>query len=62
MVVEDYVSPLDSTGLGVRVSGIGFPADTLAAGLASTARIDAFGMSWESAGKNSFSAPFAWSA
>ncbi len=28
----------------------------------STARVDVFGMSWDNAGKNSFSAPFAWSA
>ena len=56
------MSPLDPTGLGVRISGIGFPADTLAAGTSSTARVDAFGMSWGNAGKNSFSASFAWSA
>ncbi|MGO4858906.1 DUF1326 domain-containing protein [Arthrobacter sp. 2MCAF14] len=62
MAVEDFVSPLDATGLGVKISGIGFPADTLAAGTASTARVDAFGMTWDNAGKNSFSAPFAWSA
>ncbi|WP_284763068.1 DUF1326 domain-containing protein [Arthrobacter sp. efr-133-R2A-63] len=62
MAVEDFVSPLDATGLGVKVSGIGFPADTLAAGTASTARVDVFGMTWDNAGKNSFSAPFAWSA
>ncbi len=43
----------------------GFPADTLAAGTAGTAgtaRVDVFGMSWDNPGKNSFSAPFAWSA
>jgi hypothetical protein len=62
IAVEDFVSPLDSTGLGVRVSGVGFPADTLAAGRSSTARVDVFGMVWDNAGKNSFSAPFAWSA
>lgn len=62
MAVEDFVSPLDSSGRGVRVSGVGFPADTLAAGRATTSRIDAFGMTWDNAGKNSFSAPFAWSA
>ncbi|WP_284981781.1 DUF1326 domain-containing protein [Arthrobacter sp. efr-133-TYG-118] len=62
MAVEDFVSPLDATGLGVKISGIGFPADTLAAGMSSTARVDVFGMSWDNAGKNSFSAPFAWSA
>jgi hypothetical protein len=62
MAVEDFVSPMDATGLGVKVSGVGFPADTLAAGTASTARVDVFGMTWDNAGKNSFSAPFAWSA
>jgi hypothetical protein len=62
MAVEDFVSPMDPTGRGVKISGVGFPADTLAAGTASTARVDVFGMSWDNAGKNSFSAPFAWSA
>ena len=62
MVVEDLVSPLDTSGRGVKLSGVGFPADTLAVGTSSTARVDAFGMSWDNAGKNSFSAPFAWSA
>lgn len=62
MVVEDFVSPLDSTGRGVKLSGVGFPMDTLAAGTSSTARVDVFGMTWDNAGKNSFSAPFAWSA
>ena len=62
MSVEDFVSPLDPTGAGVKVSGIGFPADTLAAGRATTSTVDVFGLSWDNAGKNSFSAPFAWSA
>ncbi|MGO4187483.1 DUF1326 domain-containing protein [Pseudarthrobacter sp. TAF60_1] len=62
MVVEDFVSPLDPTGQGVKVSGVGFPADTLAAGTSSTARVDVFGMTWDNTGKNSYSAPFAWSA
>ncbi len=62
MTVEDFVSPLDPTGRGVTVSGVGFPADTLAAGTSSTSRVDVFGMTWDNAGKNSFSAPFAWSA
>lgn len=62
MAVEDFVSPLDTTGAGVKVSGVGFPADTLAAGRAITSTVDAFGMAWDNAGKNSFSAPFAWSA
>ena len=60
--VTDFVSPMDATGKGIRVSGMGFPADTLAAGTATTAKVDAFGLSWDTAGKNSFSAPFAWSA
>lgn len=62
MAVEDFVSPLDASGAGVKVSGIGFPADTLAVGRATTSSVDAFGMAWDNAGKNSFSAPFAWSA
>ncbi|HKU31023.1 MAG TPA: DUF1326 domain-containing protein [Arthrobacter sp.] len=62
MAVEDFVSPLDPTGQGVKISGVGFPADTLAAGTSSTARVDVFGMTWDNSGKNSFSAPFAWSA
>ena len=62
MTVEDFVSPMDPTGKGVRVSGVGFPADTLAAGTATVSRIDAYGLSWDNTGKNSFSAPFAWSA
>jgi hypothetical protein len=62
MSVEDFVSPLDATGAGVKVSGLGFPADTLAAGRAITSTVDVFGQSWDNAGKNSFSAPFAWSA
>ena len=61
MVVEDFLSPLDATGLGVKISGVGFPADTLAAGTSSAGRVDVFGMTWDNAGKNSFSAPFAWS-
>lgn len=61
MDVEDFVSPLDATGLGVRVSGVGFPADTLAAGRSVSANVDVFGMTWDHVGKNSFSAPFAWS-
>jgi hypothetical protein len=62
IAVEDFVSPMDPTGKGVRVSGVGFPADTLAAGTATKARVDAFGLTWDTTGKNSFSAPFAWSA
>ena len=60
--VEDFVSPLDATGLGIRVSGVGFPADTLAAGRAMSSTVDAFGLKWDNEGKNAFSAPFAWSA
>ena len=62
MAVEDFVSPLDPTGAGVKVSGVGFPADTLAAGHATASSVDVFGLSWDNTGKNSFSAPFAWSA
>lgn len=60
--VEDFVSPLDATGVGVRVSGVGFPADTLAVGRAMSAAVDVFGLKWDNEGKNAFSAPFAWSA
>jgi hypothetical protein len=60
--VADFVSPMDATGKGIRISGIGFPADTLAAGTATSSKVDAFGLSWDNSGKNSFSAPFAWSA
>jgi hypothetical protein len=62
IAVEDFVSPLDSTGAGVKVSGIGFPADTLSVGTATAARVKAFGLEWDNEGKNAFSAPFAWSA
>lgn len=62
IMVEDFVSPFDPTGQGVKVSGVGFPADPLAAGTAASSRVSAFGMTWDNAGKNSFSAPFAWSA
>jgi hypothetical protein len=60
--VEDFVSPLDATGKGIRVSGVGFPADTLAAGRATTSRVNLLGLAWSNEGKNAFSAPFAWSA
>ena len=60
--VEDFVSRLDPTGEGVKVSGVGFPADTLAAGTATTSRVNVFGLQWSNEGKNSFSAPFSWSA
>jgi hypothetical protein len=60
--VEDFVSRLDTTGEGVKVSGVGFPADTLAAGTATTSRVNVFGLQWSNEGKNSFSAPFSWSA
>jgi hypothetical protein len=62
ITVQDFVSPLDATGKGIRVSGVGFPADTLAAGTATTSTVDAYGLTWDNTGKNSFSAPFAWSA
>ena len=61
LAVEDFVSPMDPTGKGVRVSGVGFPADTLAAGTATKAAVSAYGLTWDTTGKNSFSAPFAWS-
>jgi hypothetical protein len=61
--VQDFVSPLDGTGKGVRISGVGFPADSLAIGTATRSKVDAYGLTFENnTGKNSFSAPFAWSA
>jgi hypothetical protein len=60
--VTDFVSPMDPTGKGIRISGVGFPADTLAAGTATRSKVDAYGLSFDNTGKNSFSAPFAWSA
>jgi hypothetical protein len=62
IAVEDFVSPFDATGLGIRISGVGFPADTLAAGTASRSSVDVFGLTFDNTGKNSFSAPFAWAA
>jgi hypothetical protein len=60
--IEDFTSPLSTTGKPVQVSGVGFPADTLTAGTSTKARIDAFGLKFSTEGKNTFSAPFAWSA
>ena len=40
MSVEDFVSPLDPGGSGVKVSGVGFPADTLAVGTATSSKVD----------------------
>jgi hypothetical protein len=60
--VEDFVSPLDPTGEGVKISGVGFPVDTVAAGRATAARVNVFGLEWSNEGKNAFSAPFSWSA
>jgi hypothetical protein len=62
ITAQDFVSPMDATGKGIRVSGVGFPADTLAAGTATKSSVDAFGLTWDNTGKNTFSAPFAWSA
>ncbi|MFT4469800.1 DUF1326 domain-containing protein [Arthrobacter sulfonylureivorans] len=62
IAVEDFVSRFDPTEQGVKVSGVGFPSDPLAAGTATASRVDVFGMTWDNAGKSSFSAPFAWSA
>lgn len=52
----DMVCPCSTSGL------VGFPADTLAAGSATRAHVDAFGLTWDTTRKNSFCAPFAWSA
>jgi hypothetical protein len=60
--VQDFVSQFDPTSQGVKVSGVGFPADTLAAGTATTSRVNVFGLEWSNEGQNSFSAPFSWSA
>lgn len=60
--VEDFVSPLDPTGEGVKIIGVGFPVDTVAAGRATAARVNVLGLEWSNEGKNAFSAPFSWSA
>ncbi len=60
--VEDFVSQLSQSGEPVRVSGVGFPNDTLAAGTAGRSRMSAFGLEFSNDGKNSFSSPFSWSA
>ena len=60
--VEDFVAPMNPTGAGVKLSGVGFPNDTLAVGRATASRVNAFGLDWSNEGKNSFSAPFSWSA
>ncbi len=62
MEVEDFVSQFSATGEPVKVSGVGFPNDTLTAGRAVTSRMDAFGLQFANEGKNSFSSPFSWSA
>jgi hypothetical protein len=62
MEVEDFVSQFSGTGQPVKVSGVGFPNDTLTAGRAVSARMSAFGLEFANEGKNSFSAPFSWSA
>ena len=62
MEVEDFVSQFSGTGQPVKVSGVGFPNDTLTAGRAVSARMRAFGLEFANDGKNSFSAPFSWSA
>jgi hypothetical protein len=60
--VEDFVSQFSATGQPVRVSGVGFPNDTLTAGRAVSARMRAFDLEFANDGKNSFSAPFSLSA
>ncbi len=60
--VEDFVSAFSATGDPVKVSGVGFPNDTLTAGRATTSRVNAFGLEWSNVGKNSFSSPFTWAA
>ena len=62
MEVEDFVSQFSGTGQPLKVSGVGFPNDTLTAGTAVSARMSAFGLEFANDGKNSFSAPFSWSA
>jgi hypothetical protein len=62
MEVKDFISGLSESGQPIKVSGVGFPADTLTAGTATRSRMNAFGMTFSSEGKSAFSAPFAWSA
>jgi hypothetical protein len=58
--VEEFVSPLNQQGTSVTLSGVAFPADTLAVGRATRSRVNAFGLEFSNEGKNSFSAPFSW--
>jgi hypothetical protein len=62
MEVEDFVSQFSETGQPVKVSGVGFPNDTLTAGRAVSSRMSAFGLEFANEGKSSFSSPFSWSA
>jgi hypothetical protein len=62
MEVEDFVSQFSPSGEPVKVSGVGFPNDTLVAGRAVASRMNAFGLQFANEGKNSFSSPFSWSA
>jgi hypothetical protein len=62
MEVEDFVSPLDESGKGVTISGIGFPADTVTVATATKSQGKPFGLDFSNVGKNGHAAPFAWSA
>jgi hypothetical protein len=61
--VEDFVSPFnEEAGEPIRVSGVGFPSDTLTVGRATTSQVNVLGLEFANEGKNSFSAPFSWAA
>jgi hypothetical protein len=61
--VEDFVSPFnEEAGEPIRVSGVGWPSDTLTVGRATTSQVNLLGLEFANEGKNSFSAPFSWAA
>jgi hypothetical protein len=64
MEIEESISPASPDGEGMQLTGIfHHPANsTLSVGTAVRSRIEAFGMSINQDGKNSHSAPFAWSS
>jgi hypothetical protein len=61
--IEDFVSPLnEEAGEPIRVSGVGFPTDTVTVATATTSQVNVFGLEFGHEGKNGFSAPFSWAA
>ena len=61
--IEDFVSPLnEEAGEPIRVSGVGFPSDTVTVATATTSQVNVFGLEFANEGKNGFSASFSWAA